>query len=54
MDYKKEALLRRQIANFTPFNEDERKIYLKKMEKNQLKDYYEKERWYNYVHGILL
>ncbi|MCI8794778.1 MAG: 1-acyl-sn-glycerol-3-phosphate acyltransferase [Bacilli bacterium] len=52
MDYKKEALLRRQIANFTPFNEDERKIYLKKMEKNQLKDYYEKERWYNYVHGI--
>ena len=36
MDYKKEALLRRQIANFTPFNEDERKIYLKKMEKNAL------------------
>lgn len=52
MDYKKEALLRRNIANFTPLSDEERKITLRGMNSTQLKEYYEKERWYNYVHGI--
>lgn len=52
MDYKKEALLRRNIVNFHPFEGEKRKVELKGMNSSQLKDYYEKERWYNYVNNI--
>lgn len=54
MDYRKEAIIRRELVGFEPFPKDEKKEILKDLTKEDIEEYYRKERLYNYVNNYLL